>query len=94
MFKISSFLFSMVFVFFIGWVVMPTDHHVRLERACKPVDWTGNVVLSMTAFIKPSGQSTVDTFFKKTDYACQYALWRLMYEEDWKAEQRETGSQS
>jgi hypothetical protein len=93
MFKLSSFFLSVCFVIFIAWTFMPTDVHVRLERACKPVDWAGNIVLSMTAFVYPSGQASVDAFFKKTDYACQYSIWRLIYEEDWKSQQQTMNNQ-
>jgi hypothetical protein len=87
MFKISSLIFSMMFVFYVGWIMTSTDPHDRLSRACSPVDWMGNITLSLTAFVKPDGQASVDAFFKKTDYACQYSLWRLFYEEDWKSQQ-------
>jgi hypothetical protein len=88
MFKLSSFFLSICFVVFMAWIFMSTDVHERLDRACKPVDWTGNVVLSMAAFVAPKSQTSVDAFFKKTDYACQYTIWRLIYEDEWKAQQQ------
>lgn len=91
MFKISSLIFTMCFVFYIGWIVVSTDPHQRLDRACRPVNWTGNIVLSMAAFVAPSSQSTVDAAFKKGDYACQYSLWRLLYEDDWKKSNAASG---
>ena len=87
MFKMSSLVFSMIFVFFIGYVVISTDPHERLERACQPVDWMGNLTLSLVAFVKPDAQAGVNSFFEKTDYACQYTLWRLLHEKDYKAAQ-------
>jgi len=90
MFKLSSLFLSMAFLLFVGWIFLATDPHERLDRGCRPVDWTGNLVLSLSAFVYPQGQTAVDATFKKIDYACQYTVWRLIYEEDWKAQQELT----
>lgn len=77
---------------FLAWVFVSTDPHERLNRACQPVDWLGNIVISFEAFVYPEAQEGTKRFFDRTEYMCEYSLWRLVYEKEWKAYQ-ETLSQ-
>lgn len=70
---------------FIFWT---TDAHERLSRTCAPVVWTGKVFTS-AALIAGSSEQAVhgsQVSFDNTYYGCQFALWRVFYEEDWKKE--------
>lgn len=75
-------------VAFIGWVMLATQPNERFVRACTPVQWIGNVTLSVTAFVDPSGEAATKHFFTNTGYACRYMLWRLFYGQAWEREQK------
>jgi len=77
-------LVSIGFVVFIVWILLASTPQTRLERACRPVDWTGNLATSTAALVAPSYQQSVTKTFRSIDYSCQYMLWRLFYEDDYK----------
>lgn len=76
-------LFGVLMVIFIGWIFITGDSAERMERACKPVEWTGNMAVSLVALTYPSGQRRTQMAFENMDYGCQYSLWRLFYETDY-----------
>lgn len=77
--------FGLLFLAFVGWIFVagtPTD---RIDHFCRPISWTGNVVVSMSALVLPKSQTTVQGYFDKVDYGCQYMTWRLFYQSDYNA---------
>jgi hypothetical protein len=74
---------GLMFLAFIGWAFLGADGGERIERGCRPLGWTGNAVVSLTALGIPSQQARVDGWFKKFEYGCQYMTWRLVYEDDY-----------
>lgn len=85
MFKISSLFISVAVIAFFVWLLLPNSVNERYARACQPVNWAGNVVLTAASFIYPDGEVGVKHFTDGADYACQFALWRLFDEADYKA---------
>lgn len=81
--------FSLIFfccvMAWVGWIVLATDPMLRIAHGCAPIGWFGNVSVSLTAFIYPRGEGGVQHFFDRTEYACRYATWRVIYEKQWKA---------
>ncbi len=72
----------------IGWIAVVTSAKERMERTCAPVVWTGKVGVSIAMLADTSekaAKSTAD-WFDGANYGCQYTLWRLFYEDDWKKE--------
>ncbi len=70
---------------FIVWIVMATSPLNRMEHACSPVGWVGNVSVSLVALAVPCYQDTVQKAFDKGEYGCQYTLWRLFYQKEYNA---------
>ncbi|QHS09076.1 hypothetical protein [Sinimarinibacterium sp. NLF-5-8] len=79
------------FMLYIGWIVIGSGAEQRIERGCAPISWIGNVMVSMTSFIEPTWESGTKNFFDRTDYACRYITWRLIYGDQWF---KATGQQS
>lgn len=73
----------------LGWIVwiMTGTAAERLERACSPVGWTGNVTVSLAALATPAHQASVQKLFDKGTYGCQYIVWRLFYQGDYQKAQ-------
>jgi len=86
--------FGVLMVIFIGWVFIASDPAERMDRACRPVEWSGNMAVSLVALTYPSGQHRTQTAFDNLDYGCQYSLWRLFYESDYLAAPDQGGGSS
>ncbi|WP_018234317.1 hypothetical protein [Thioalkalivibrio thiocyanodenitrificans] len=84
-------IFSLLVIVYIGWMFLAPDSSTRIERACAPIEWTGNLAVSVTALTVPDGQVTVRESFEKLDYGCQYTLWRAFYERDYIDAMKEDG---
>jgi hypothetical protein len=86
-------IFGFLISIFIGmWVIaifVVTSPKERLERACGPVGWTGKFGTSLAMLMDDSEKTVKSTqeFFDSATYGCQFTLWRVFYEEDWKKEQ-------
>ncbi len=65
------------------WIMMASDPHERLNRACKPVEWTGNLFTSLALLTWPSTTERVRSTFERTDYGCEFMLWRAFYEKEY-----------
>lgn len=80
--------FGLIFLGFVFWIIIAVSPTQRIENACRPVGWSGNVITSMSALVLPNHQETVQSWFDKIEYGCRYTTWRLFYQEDynkWKA---------
>lgn len=47
-------LFGLALLMFIGWAMVSDTPTMRMERACRPVNWMGNLTVSMAALTEPS----------------------------------------
>jgi len=74
---------GLLFLAFVGWIFFTPDPQVRIARTCRPLLWTGNVAVSLTAFAMPSAQESVQKWSNKLDYGCRYTVWRLIYQDDY-----------
>jgi len=72
---------GLLFLAFVAWIVLAASPTQRIENACRPVHWVGNVVTSGSALALPKQQVTVQRWFDKIEYGCQYTVWRLFYQE-------------
>lgn len=89
-------IFTNIFGFIIGvamaawllWIAVVTSPKERMERTCAPVVWTGKIGVSMAMLADTSEKSAKSTadWFEGANYGCQYTLWRLFYEDEWKKE--------
>ena len=82
--KFGELMFAL-FIIWVGWIFLGGTGQGRLDRACRPVEWTGNVTTSLAAYSFPSTTKGVQRTFKKADYFCEYSLWRLFFEDQYKA---------
>ena len=111
--KPFAYIFGFGMFIFIGWIFLAPTAEGRLQRSCQPVNWVGNVFVSLAALFggelddgpplrprhrdvlrdgpagaqeKPADVVTkTRRTFDKATYTCRYTLWRLAYEEDYKA---------
>lgn len=74
---------GLLFLGFVAWIFISASPTERLERVCKPVGWSGNVVVSVSALVLPAQQKTVQGWFDKIEYGCRYTAWRLLYQSEW-----------
>jgi hypothetical protein len=92
--KPLSSIFGVLMIVFIFWIITGGDGGARIERFCRPIGWSGNIVTSAFAIGAPSLRSSVTQIFANTEYACKYASWRLIYEHDWVERQQELREES
>ena len=79
---------GLIFLGFVFWIIAAASPQQRIENACRPVGWSGNVVTSLSALVLPAQQKTVESGFDKIEYGCRYTVWRLFYQEaynQWKS---------
>jgi len=74
---------GLLFLAFVGWIFISANPTERLDRLCRPVGWSGNIIVSLSAMAVPEQQGTVQSWFDKLEYGCQYTAWRLLYQSDW-----------
>jgi len=82
--KFGELMFAL-FIIWVGWIFLGGTGQGRLDRACRPVEWTGNIITSLAAYSFPTTTKGVQRTFKKADYFCEYSLWRLFFEDQYKA---------
>lgn len=77
-------LLFFLFVAFLIWVFIGGSPTERINRACRPVAWSGDFLASLaTAGNTDYGNSMrVDT--ANLDYRCQLTIWDYFYAEQWK----------
>ena len=49
-------LFGLALLMFIGWAMISDTPTQRMERACRPVSWMGNLTVSMASLTEPSAK--------------------------------------
>lgn len=82
---------GLLFITFVGWVLIASTPDHRIERGCRPIGWTGNVIVSLSSLVLPDHQTRVKGWFDKLEYGCRYSAWRLIYQDDynkWQAQQK------
>lgn len=91
MFLIKPFsgILGVLVLLYIGWVFLAGHPSERIDRGCRPIGWAGNVLTSVAAVAAPSFAQATHRVFKNTEYTCQYAVWRLMYEREWYEHQKD-----
>lgn len=75
-------------VWFIG-IFIVTSPADRMEKACAPVTWMGSIATSMSMLFNVDDKTIAKTrsMFQSGTYGCMFTVWRLFYEDEWKAEQ-------
>lgn len=74
---------GLLFLAFVAWILIAATPNKRIENACAPIDWSGNVVTSLSALVLPAQQGTLERWFDKLEYGCQYTTWRLFYQDEY-----------
>lgn len=74
---------AILFFIFMAYILLATTPMARIERACMPVVWTGNVTESVALLLSPRYAKSTERWFQKTDYGCRYVIWRFFYEEEY-----------
>lgn len=74
---------GLLFLVFVGWVFLAGTPEGRIKNFCRPVGWTGNVIVSMSALVVPDQQQRLQGYFDKFEYSCQYLNWRLFYQDEY-----------
>lgn len=74
---------GLLFLAFVGWIFVSSSPTQRIEHFCQPVGWAGNVSTSVTALLVPTQQVSVQKWFDKFEYGCQYMTWRLLYQAEY-----------
>lgn len=76
---------GLLFLAFVAWIILATTPTKRIDHACRPIHWVGNVITSGAALAVPTQQQTIQRWFDKLEYGCQYTTWRLFYQEEYNA---------
>lgn len=76
---------GLLFLAFVAWILIATTPARRIENACAPVGWGGNVITSLSALVLPKQQGTIQGWFDKLEYGCRYTTWRLFYQDEYNA---------
>lgn len=91
--KPFSSLIGISLLIFIGWIAVGGQPTERIERFCRPVSWTGNIVSSLFQLGAPGIVPYISNGFTNTEYGCRYTSWRVLYEKDWVVAQQEIQQQ-
>lgn len=81
--QIKELLFGIPLLLFVVWIFLAPTPSSRIERACEPINWVGNLATSTTALTKEDSTATAATWSAQLNYSCQYMIWRLFYQEDY-----------
>jgi len=75
-------------IWFIG-IFIVTSPQDRMEKTCAPVTWLGSIATSMSMLFNVDDKTLGKTkgMFVSGNYGCKFTVWRLFYEDEWKAEQ-------
>lgn len=76
---------GMLFLAFVAWVFLSGAPDERIKSACRPVGWTGNVIVSISALVLPDQQTRVQGYFNSFEYGCRFLTWRLFYQDAYNA---------
>ncbi len=55
-------LFGLALLMFVGWVMISDTPSQRMDRACRPVVWAGNVTVSFASLAEPSAHEANKEF--------------------------------
>lgn len=78
-----GYIFAVLIALYVGWIVFASGPMQRIDRGCQPINWMGNLSVSVMAFVNPAWEKQTKHFFDRTDYVCRYSIWRLAYGTDW-----------
>jgi len=78
-------------VVFLLWTLLAAKPELRIERVCRPIQWSQNVAESIIGLTLPRLVTSVTESFGRVEYGCQYSVWRLFYEKKYIEEQRRMG---
>lgn len=83
--------FSLVMAFGVAswfiWSLSTTDISERMQRACKPVQWTSSAFAAGLDVLYPPAITPTEEFFDKTDLVCRRLIWGVFYREDYQKEE-------
>lgn len=82
MFRMFDMIFFAGVLFFLGWIFLGSTPEQRMERACAPIGWGGQLVEAGGELATEPNSSTVRVIREYTDkgeYGCQYIIWRAFY---------------
>lgn len=81
--QIKELLIGIPLLLFILWVFAAPVPQERINRACEPVNWLGNLATSTTALSADNQATTTARWSDKLNYSCRYMTWRLIYQDDY-----------
>jgi len=55
-------LFGLALLMFLGWSLISDTPSQRMERACRPVTWMGNITVSLASLSEPSAREANKEF--------------------------------
>lgn len=83
MVPVKELLLGVPLVCWLGWAFwapLPSD---RIDRLCLPTEWVSNFATSATALASDKYTETSNQWGAKFTYSCKYAIWRLIYQDDY-----------
>src|SRR5690554_4729251 len=81
--QIKELILGIPVLMFVLWIFMAPLPQQRIERACSPIEWVGNVATSSTALTTQDNTATAMKWSDKLNYSCQYMIWRLFYQKQY-----------
>jgi hypothetical protein len=81
--QVKELLIGIPLILFVVWIFLAPLPEQRIERACSPITWVGNLATSTTALTKEENAHTAAPWADKLNYSCQYMIWRLFYQKDY-----------
>ncbi len=86
----GSGLFTIAFLVYGIWVLIASGNDERISRACRPVEWGGTIVASLTDIVLPEYSFKVDDWTSSIVFSCEYTVWRLFFEDAYLEQQNST----
>lgn len=81
--QIKEMLIGLPLLMFVVWIFAAPLPQERIERACSPIEWVGNLATSTTALTKEDSAATAGRWSDKLNYSCKYMIWRLFYQKQY-----------
>jgi len=76
-------LFFIVVMFFLAFIILTSSPMGRINRACLPVEWGGDVVTALVAVFKKDWEDGVREGAGKTTHSCRFFIFKVFYADEW-----------
>ncbi len=83
--KPLSWIFGVLVLMWVLAILFTTEPQARLDRACMPISFIDRFASAGVALADPEWGATTHKVMEEGHFDCRLILWRVFYEDDWRA---------